>query len=113
MSILIDYPKTLRCISVLFMLVAIFTPNGIAAETPTCISSLTQSKCAMKKQFIEYDASKGVCPRCRGGLGFAVSGCNERSSRRRCAPGLRCTNGQCLLDKSELVPFSRRALAKF
>lgn len=43
--------------------------NAWEPQRATCVSSLTQSRCAADGQFIEIDARRNACPRCRGGLG--------------------------------------------
>lgn len=61
-----------------------------------CTSSLTKNSC-QQNEFIEIDSKVSCCPQCRGGLQLHQSGCDDQS--KRCAPGLLCQNGVCVLDK--------------
>lgn len=33
------------------------------------------------------------------GKGFEITGCNDFTSHKKCAPGLKCKNSKCVLDK--------------
>lgn len=62
-----------------------------------CLTTLTQSSCASGEVLVEKIGLGGVCPGCKGGLGYNVQ-C--RDNPIPCAPGLNCMASRCGYDMS-------------
>lgn len=61
-----------------------------------CTSSISNTNCP-QNEFIEIEYGVSCCPKYRGGWQLHQSGCDNQS--KRCAPGLLCQNGVCVLNK--------------
>lgn len=58
---------------VLFFIVFLFISVASVVGNVTlfdCISTLNQSACSAKGEFLEFNKTVSSCPRCRGGLGM-------------------------------------------
>lgn len=93
-----------------------------------CISFVTQKNCG-KNEYLEVGPPElGCCPKCGKGLGetklmnfqyedikknigilklmklaLSATGCNDLTSYKKCAPGLKCRNTVCVLDKGMFI----------
>jgi hypothetical protein len=74
--------------------------NITCDESVKCDGSLEPEDCPVGT----YDpkGTKGCCPGCRKGLEWGSFGCNDKKASKRCAPGLKCVNPNCILDRGKI-----------
>lgn len=106
-----------KCLEYGIPFAAPLSDSNVCKKPNQCLSFATQADC-VAGEYLDLNENEGCCPTCKKGLGelrpqrlqmkksrfnsisiaaAMCGGCDELDAK--CAPGLRCDTGVCLLDK--------------